>query len=491
MVSGDAMDGTGRSAAEDAFVAEVRAALGPAGILDSPYQRTMYERDAGILRSDPLGICMPSDVGELATIVRACRAHDIPFVPRGGGTGLAAGAIAGDRPSRGVVIGLNRLTDIAIDPASRSAWVGPGVVNVDLGRAAAEHGLWFAPDPASQIASTIGGNVGTNAGGAHCLAYGVMSQHVLELELMDADGKLRRLGGGSAELEGYDLRGITVGSEGMFGLVTAVRVRLLPAPPMTETVVVSFAEVPDAARAVTAILDDRCLPSAMELLDRGAVALTEAYAQAGWDTEAAAVLLIEFDGTANQVADDVDVAIAAARRLGGTNIRRAADPAERAQMWKGRKAVAGAIARVVPDYYLQDVVVPRSALASSLERVIAIAAEQRLQIVNVFHAGDGNLHPLILFDRTEEGVEERVLAAGSAIIRIALDSGGTLSGEHGIGLEKRDFMCEFLSEADLDIQWRIRDAMEPTGLANPGKVLPRPHSCGDMKPSLVPEGAWL
>ncbi len=487
----DATEPIARAYDEAGFVSHVRATLGPNALLNSDFERSMYRRDAGILKSEPLGICMPANVEELRSIVAACHRFSVPFVPRGGGTGLAAGAIAGGRSGRAIVIGLNRFDRIEIDPQRRVAWAGPGVVNVDLGRAAAAHGLWFAPDPSSQIASTIGGNVATNAGGAHCLAYGVTSQHVLALDLMDGYGQVHRLGGGAPELDGLDLRGVTVGSEGTFGLVTDIQVRLLPTPPVTETLLVSFTTVTGAAEAVTAILAAGCTPAALELMDQGAVELTEAYAKAGWDTSAAAVLLAEFEGLPNQVRTDVEITMESVTAFGGHRITRATDPQHRAQLWKGRKAVAGAIARVAPDYYLQDVVVPRSALATSLDRVIAAAAEQRLKVVNVFHAGDGNLHPLLLIDRSEPDVEQRVLAAASAMIAIAKEVGGTLSGEHGIGLEKRDFMCDFLSEDDLDAQWRLRRAMEPTGLANPGKVLPSPHSCADMKPSLVPEGAWL
>lgn len=474
-----------------AFLAHLRGALGEGAVMDSPYRRAMYRSDAGILNGEPRGVCMPSTVDELRTIVAACHRFGIPFVPRGGGTGLAAGAVAAGGDSPPLVVGLNRLDQIDVDPETRTAWVGPGAVNVALGQAAAHHGLRYAPDPSSQIASTIGGNVATNAGGAHCLAYGVTSQHVLALDLMDATGRIHRFGGGPADADGYDLRGVTVGSEGTFGFVTAVQVRLLPVPPAIETMLISFPTVTQAARAVTAILDARCLPAAMELMDRGAVELTEAYAQAGWDTNAAAVLLLEFEGLPHQVRMDVELARETAESYEGGGFRLATDSAERDRLWKGRKAVAGAIARVVPDYYLHDVVVPRSALADSLDQVMAIAADLQLQIINVFHAGDGNLHPLLLFDRSEPGIEERVLAAGRRIIEVAVAAGGTLTGEHGVGLEKRDFMCELLSEDDLDAQWRVRNAMEPTGLANPGKVLPKPHSCGELTPSLVPEGAWL
>lgn len=455
------------------------------------FGRAMYRRDASILKAEPLAVAVPRDLDELRRVVIACRDLGIPVVPRGAGTGIAAGAVPGGCPEPPVVIGLSHLDEVSIDPVTRTAWVGPGTVNQHLGHAAHEHGLRFAPDPSSQIASTIGGNIATNAGGAHCLAYGVTSQHVLALDLMDTDGQVHRFGHETVEHNGYDLRGLTVGSEGTFGFVVRAQVRLLPLPPAIETVLISFPSVPAAAAAVTAILADRCLPAAMELMDHGAVALTEAYAQAGWDTEAAAVLLIEFEGLAHQVAQDVDVALVAAQRCGGGNEQRASDAQRRAQLWKGRKAVAGAIAKVVPDYYLHDVVVPRSMLADSLTKVLSIVEEQGLEVINVFHAGDGNLHPLLLIDRSQPNVEQRVLAAGRGIIQLAMDAGGSLTGEHGVGLEKRDFLCEVFSEDTLDVQWRVRRAMDPSGRANPGKALPTPHSCGEISPSLIPEGTWL
>jgi glycolate oxidase len=308
---------------------------------------------------------------------------------------------------------------------------------------------------------------------------------------MDATGEVHRFGSGAVEGTGYDLRGVVVGSEGTFGFVTSALVRLMSIPPAVDTALISFPSVTDAAAAVTAILAARCLPAAMELMDKGAIQLVESYADAGWDTEAAAVLLIEFEGLRHQVAEDVRVALEVARSCGGGSVRLAEDAAAREALWKGRKAVAGAIAKVVPDYYLHDVVVPRSTLEQSLAEVLRIADEQDLQVINVFHAGDGNLHPLLLFDRSEPGVDARILAAGHGIIEMALAAGGSLTGEHGVGLEKRDFLCDLMSEDDLEAQWRVRRAMEPTGLANPGKVLPTAHSCADIAPSLIPEGTWL
>jgi glycolate oxidase len=476
---------------DDQLRAALHAAL-PEGVLESsPYARAMYRRDASILKAEPLAVALPHDLQELRQVVSVCRSLQISMVPRGAGTGIAAGAVPGGAPRPPLVVGLQRIDYLTVDPEQRTARVGPGVVNLELDRQANRHGLRFAPDPSSQISCTIGGNIATNAGGAHCLAYGVTSQHVLSVDLLDAEGELHRFGVGSPENNGYDLRGLTVGSEGTFGFVVEAVLQLLPLPPAVETMVISFPTIGAAAEAVTAVLNARCLPAAMELMDRGAVALTEAYAQAGWDTDAAAVLLLEFEGLPHQVTDEVAVALAAARRYGGHNERLASDPTRRAELWKGRKAVAGAIAKVVPDYYLHDVVVPRSQLARSLEQVLAIAAEQRLRVINVFHAGDGNLHPLLLIDRTEPDIEGRLLAAGRAIIELAIAAGGSLTGEHGVGLEKRDFLCEVMEPEELELQWRVREAMDPTGRANPGKVLPTPHSCADLTPSLVPAGAWL
>ena len=478
-------------AAEKRLLDELTSALGMDEVGTSAYRRAMYRGDASILKGDPLAVCMPRDVDELATIARACHRHGIPFVPRGAGTSIAAGTVPAGGPRRPVVIGLNHLDHVRIDADSRTAEVGPGVVNSQLDQLARTHGLRFAPDPSSQTASTIGGNIATNAGGAHCLAYGVTSQHVLRVDLMDAMGRIHRFGDGPADAAGYDLRGLTVGSEGCFGFVTSARVRLLPAPPTVEAALISFPTMHGAATAVTRILAARCSPAAMELMDRGAVELIEAYVHAGFDDRAAAVLLIEFEGLRHQVAQDLQTALDVARSCDASNVQVATDAAHRDLLWKGRKAVAGAIARVVPDYYLHDVVVPRSTLADTMDRVIDIGRRHELRVINVFHAGDGNLHPLLLFDRREPGIEQRLLAAGHEIVKVALEVGGVLSGEHGIGLEKRDLICEAMSEDELDTHWRVRDAMDPSGLANAGKVLPRPHTCGEAAPGLIPEGAWL
>ena len=476
---------------ERGLLADLAAAVGADQVGTSDYHRAMYRGDASILKGDPLAVCMPRDVGELATVVRACTHHRVPFVPRGAGTSIAAGTVPAGGSRRPVVIGLNHLDYAVIDPTTRTAEVGPGVVNSQLDRLARSHGLRFAPDPSSQTASTIGGNIATNAGGAHCLAYGVTSQHVLRVDLMDAHGDVHHFGDAPADAAGFDLRGLTVGSEGCFGFVIGAKVRLLPEPPTVETALISFPSIHQAATAVTRILEARCTPAAMELMDRGAVELIEAYVHAGYDDRAAAVLLIEFEGTRHRVSHDLDAAVEVARSCDAGDVQVAQDAAHRELLWKGRKAVAGAIARVVPDYYLHDVVVPRSGLADTLLRVIAVAEQHDLRIINVFHAGDGNLHPLLLFDRGEAGIESRLLAAGHGIVEVALSVGGALSGEHGIGLEKRDLLCEAMTEDELDTHWRVRDAMEPTGLANAGKVLPRPHTCGEAGATLVPEGAWL
>ena len=479
-------------AGDPALVERLRAIVGDGGVRDGAYGRAMYRRDASFLNAEPLAVVAPADVEQAARVLRACRDAGAPFCPRGAGTGLAGGATPVGEARRPVVVTLGRLDSIReLDVAARRAWVEPGVVNLRLGQAAAAHGLRFAPDPASQIASTLGGNVATNAGGIHCLTYGVTSQHVLAVELMDADGDRHLLYGRLPEQAGLDLRGLAVGSEGTFGLVTAACLRLVPAPPATGTILAGFPSILDAAAAVSDLVTGDRLPDAVELMDAAAVGVVEGYAGAGYPTDAEAVLLVEHEGLTASVRAGVDAAEACAGAHGATSVARADTDDQRARLWKGRKAVAGAIAKVKPDYYLQDVVVPRSKLAEMLGEVVAIGQREGLQMLNVLHAGDGNLHPFVLFDRREAGVVDRVLSAGHDIVETALRLGGTVTGEHGVGVEKRDFLCEVFNDDDLAVQRAVRAAMEPSGLANPHKVLPTPAGCGEMAPSMVPAGAWV
>jgi glycolate oxidase len=369
------------------------------------------------------------------------------------------------------------------------AWVEPGLLNLDLTRAVAEHGLHFAPDPSSQQSCSLGGNVANNSGGPHCLADGVTSVHVLAIEVVLPDGSVTVLGGEDPEPAGLDLRGAFVGSEGMFGIATRVCVRLSQDPPAIATLLLDYERVEDGADTVSAIIADGMVPAALEMMDRLCIQAVEAYVQAGLPTDAAAVLLVELMGSAHAVAEQSQRVSEIGRAHGARTVRVAADEAERALLWKGRKSAFGAIARIKPNYYLHDTVVPRHRLTEVLAQVYEIAARHDLLVMNVFHAGDGNLHPLLVFDAREPGVAERVHEAGLEIVRASVAAGGVLSGEHGIGLEKRDLMPLMFGPADLEAQAALRRAFDPRGLANPSKVLPSPAACGDVQH--LPEGAWI
>jgi glycolate oxidase len=374
---------------------------------------------------------------------------------------------------------LNRIVDV--DPVHRVAWVEPGVLNLDLSRAVHHHGLHYAPDPSSQAACTIGGNVATNAGGPHCLAAGVTTAHVLALDVVLPDGSEVRLGGLEPDQPGYDLRGCFVGSEGTMGIATRVAVRLTPDAPDVRTLLLDFSSIEDAAETVSEIIAAGVVPAALEMMDAQITRAVEDFVGAGYPRDAAAVLLVELDGLEGGVAAEVAEVSRIGQRTGARAVRVAADDAERNLLWKGRKSAFGAIARVAPDYYLHDAVVPRTRLVDVLRRVGEIAEDQRLTMMNVFHAGDGNLHPLIAFDAREAGVWSRVRDAGDAILEACLDAGGVLSGEHGIGLEKRDAMARYFDRDDLDAQARLRDAFDPSGRSNPDKVLPRGSRCGELR----------
>ncbi|HEY7107737.1 MAG TPA: FAD-linked oxidase C-terminal domain-containing protein [Acidimicrobiia bacterium] len=432
-------------------------------------------------------VCFPRDGDELATAVRIAARHDRPFVARGSGTGLAGGATPVGDPLVIVTTQLNRVLEIDAD--QRVAWVEPGVLNLDLSRAVAHLGLHYAPDPSSQQACTIGGNVATNAGGPHCLASGVTATHVLAIEVVLADGSTAMLGGLDPDQPGYDLRGCFVGSEGTMGVATRIAVRLTPDPPAVRTLLLDFASIEDAGATVSGIIAAGVVPAALEMMDAQITRAVEDYVGAGYPRDAAAVLLVELDGLPDGVDTQLDVVHRVGRDHRARTVRVAADDAERALLWKGRKSAFGAIARIAPDYYLHDAVVPRTKLVDVLRQVYAIAGEQQLTMMNVFHAGDGNLHPLIVFDAREPGIWERVHRAGDEILAACVAAGGVLSGEHGIGLEKRDAMPLVFTTDDLDAQARLRDAFDPSGRANPEKILPRGSRCGELQ--RVPEGAWI
>jgi glycolate oxidase len=470
-----------------ALAGDLAAALAPDRVRTGGVELGLYGRDASVLAGEAAVACFPTSTDEVAAAVRIARRHGRPFVARGSGTGLAGGAVPVGDPVVIVTTKMDRI--LSVDPDDRVAWVEPGVVNLDLTRALAPHGLHFAPDPSSQQACTIGGNVANNSGGPHCLAYGVTSAHVLAVEVVLPDGSVTTLGGLDPEPAGLDLRGAFVGSEGTLGIATRIAVRLTPDPPAVATLLLDFGAVDAAAETVSGIIAAGILPAALEMMDRRITQAAEEFVHAGYPTDAAAVLLVEVDGLPAGVADAVARIGDIGRARGARAVRVAADDAERALLWKGRKSAFGAVARVAPNYYLHDTVVPRTRLVEVLTEVYAIAARHDLDVMNVFHAGDGNLHPLLLFDAREPGVMDRVHAAGDEIVRVSLAAGGVLSGEHGIGLEKRDLMPLLFGPDDLDAQARLREAFDPDGVANPTKVLPAGSRCGDLQ--AVPEGVWV
>jgi glycolate oxidase len=469
------------------FVAKLAAELTPERVRVGATELALYRRDASNIEGAAGVVCFPTSTAEVAAVVRLAHEHRVPFVARGAGTGLADPPTPLDGALVIVTTKMNRV--LSIDPDERVAWVEPGVLNLDLTRQCAVHGLHFAPDPSSQQSCTIGGNVANNSGGPHCLAEGVTSMHVLALEVVLPDGTVVVLGDPAGECDGYDLRGAFVGSEGMFGIATRVAVRLTPNPPDVRTMLFDYDDVAPGAATVSAIIAAGIVPAALEMMDANCIAAVEAYVHAGFPLDAAAVLLVEVDGLPNGVAADAERIVAIARDHGARTARVAASEAERALIWKGRKTAFGAVARIKPNYYLHDTVVPRHRLVEVLTQVYEIAARHELIVLNVFHAGDGNLHPLLVFDKREPGVMERVHAAGDEIVRASVAAGGVLSGEHGIGLEKRDFMPLMFGPADLDAQARLRIAFDPDGLANPDKVLPSGSRCADL--AQAPEGAWI
>ncbi len=454
------------------LLADLREILPPGRIVDSPDDLFAYECDAQTLdRALPLAVVFPESTGEVSAIVRACSRRGVPFLPRGAGTGLSGGAVA----VGSLVVSTVRMNRILeVDVPNRQALVEAGVVNVNLDKAARPHGLHYAPDPSSQTSCTLAGNVAENSGGPHTLKYGVTANHVLEIEAVLPDGSVVQLGGPAADAPGYDLLGAFVGSEGTFGIATKVRVRLTPLPEGVKTVMAVFDGVVDASRGVTEILARGILPAAIEMIDRKVLRAVEAYIHAGLPVDAGAMLVIEVDGLSEDLEPQARAVLDACRAAGARDLRLAKDEAERAALWKGRKQAFGALGRLAPNYYTHDGVIPRTKLPEALAEIGRIEERHGLAIANVFHAGDGNLHPVVLYDERQEGVLDRVRAASEEIIRLVARLGGALSGEHGIGLEKIAYMRDFYSEEDLREMRRLRDAFNPRGLCNPGKLLPPP-----------------
>ena len=457
-------------------------------MLTGSFEKQLYARDASTITvSAPGVVCLPVSTAEVQSCVRIARRHDRAITPRGAGTGLAGGAVPIDEPVVIVTTKMNRVLEIDVE--ERTAWVEPGVLNLDLTKQVTHLGLHYAPDPSSQQSCSIGGNVANNSGGPHCLLHGVTSAHVLAIEVVLPDGSVVMLGGEDPDPAGYDLRGAFVGSEGTMGIATRVLVRLMPNPPEVRTLLADFGSIRDACAAVSAIIADGMLPAALEMMDRNCIRAVENFAHAGLPMDAAAVLLVEVDGLIAGVDAAAAQIAAVCRSNGAGTVRVAATAEERMLLWKARKSAFGAIANIKPNYYLHDCVVPRTRLVEVMERVTEIVESKDLMVLNVFHAGDGNLHPLIVFDRREPGVSERVHEAGHEIIEACVAAGGMLSGEHGIGLEKRDYMPLVFGAADLEHQSRLRAIFDPDGVCNPQKVLPAGTFCGEL--GSIPEGAWI
>ena len=460
------------------FVEELRGVLGPDRVKDHPLELHIYEKDSGVTRGPVVAVALPETTEETAHCVRTARRWDVPIVARGAGTGLAGGAVPTEP---GLLVVMTRMNEIwDVDAENRTAWVGPGVLNLDLSVQTESLGLHYAPDPSSQSVCTIGGNVGTNAGGPHCLADGTTVAHILAVEMVTVDGDVVVLGGPAPDPIGIDLRAVVVGSEGTMGVVTRILVKLTQTAPAEQTLLMAFSRIEDAAATVSGVIAAGVVPAALEMMDHPMVQAVENFVNAGYPTDAAAVLLAEVSGHPAAVAAEAAVVATVAAEQGATEVRVAADDEERRLLWLGRKSAFGAVAQAAPDYYLHDTVVPRTRLVGVLTQVYEIAARYDLAMLNVFHAGDGNLHPLVAFDAKEPGVLDRVRSAAEEMVRVSIEAGGTLSGEHGIGLEKRDLMGEVFAPVDLDAQARLRDAFDPHGALNPGKILPAGSRCYDF-----------
>jgi len=464
--------------AESVIVEELKRLLPPEQVLWRDYDLMLYEYDGSIDKHRPSAVVFPLSTEQVSQVVKACNNHQVPYTARGAGTGLSGGAIP---INGGVLISLARMTRIIdIAPENMCAIVEPGVVNLRLGQATAQFGLTYVPDPSSQKACTIGGNVGENSGGPHTLRYGVTTNHTLGLEVVLPDGEIVTLGGSAPDTPGYDLVGLLVGSEGTLGIVTKVWVRLVPIGETVKTILAVFGSMEDASSAVAGMIARRIIPAAIEMMDNLTIRAIESRSKAGYPVDAEGVVLIEVDGLREQVEAEAEAVDEVCRENGALKVRLAKDEAERAALWAGRKGAFAAIGRLTPDYYTVDGVVPRTKLPATLARIQEISRESGFRIANVFHAGDGNLHPLILWDADVPGAEEKVIDAGAEIMRTCAAAGGSLSGEHGIGIEKKDLMPLIFTQADMAQMQRIKDAADPRGLCNPGKMFPTAGRCLEL-----------
>ncbi|HWA42799.1 MAG TPA: FAD-linked oxidase C-terminal domain-containing protein [Hypericibacter adhaerens] len=462
---------------------EIAAALGrflpPDAIVVEEAMRRAYESDGlSAYRQLPLLVTLPRTTAEVAAILSFCQREGIKVVPRGAGTSLSGGALP---LADGILLGMARFNRVLdIDPVNRCAVVQPGVTNLAISEAVRPLGFYYAPDPSSQIACTIGGNVAENSGGVHCLKYGLTTNNVLGVEMVLIDGTVIRLGGKHLDAAGYDLLGVVIGSEGLLGVVTEVTVRLLPRPETARALLVSFPTNEQAGDCVSAVIAAGIVPAGMEMMDRPAIHAAEAFCQAGYPLECEALLIIELDGPKAEVDELLERVEALARERGATSIAISRTEEERLRFWAGRKAAFPAVGRISPDYYCMDGTIPRRELSRVLTEMRRLSEHYGLRCANVFHAGDGNLHPLILYDANKPGELERAEAFGADILKLCVEVGGVLTGEHGVGVEKRDLMGVMFDEADLAQQQRLKCAFDEGGLLNPGKVFPELHRCAEL-----------
>jgi glycolate oxidase len=457
----------------------LRAFLPRDAVLVHAEETKPYECDGlSAYRQSPLVVALPRDEFEVRRVLQTCSALRVPVIARGAGTGLSGGALP---RSDGVLLSLAKLMRIIdIDPHARTARVQPGVRNLAISEAAAAYGLYYAPDPSSQIACSIGGNVAENAGGMHCLKYGLTVHNIVKLRVCAIDGKILEIGADALDAPGYDLLALMTGSEGLLGVITEITVKLLPRPEYAQCVLAAFDDIVQAGHAVANIIGAGIIPAGLELMDRITTRAVEPFVNAGYPLDAAAILLCESDGNAAEVADEVARVEAVMAASGATEIRVSQSEAERVRFWAGRKAAFPAAGRVSPDYYCMDGTIPKKALPRVLNAIAELSNEYGLRCMNVFHAGDGNLHPLILYDANVPGELERTEAFGARILKLSIDVGGTITGEHGVGVEKIDMMCEQFRTPEMQAFHAVKRAFDPDELLNPGKAVPTLHRCAEF-----------
>lgn len=461
------------------FLSRLRRSLPPQAIIERPQAMKPFETDGLTAKKELPGVVvLPGSRSEVAAVLAACKAHGVPLVARGAGTGLSGGA----RPLReGVLLGMSRMSRILeIDPDNRSACVEPGVTNLAVSEAARRFGLYYAPDPSSQLACSIGGNIAENSGGVHCLKYGLTVHNVTGMTLMTIDGDTLELGGARLDSPGYDLLALLNGSEGMLGILVQARLRLLPIPETKSVLLAGFPSTGAAARAVNGVLAEGFVPAGLEMMDRLAVHAAEDYADAGYPLDAQAILLVELDGAEEEVRTLRARALKVFEKEAATRVDVASDAQGMERLWRGRKAAFPAMGRLAPDYYCMDGTIPRRALEEVLSRIEALSREYGLRVANVFHAGDGNLHPLILYDASVSGELQKAESLGGEILKACVAVGGTVTGEHGVGVEKLDEMCVQFSSQELAQFHALKRAFDPEALLNPGKAVPTLARCAEL-----------